>query len=122
MFDVSAGMGFDAAVCQMANTTGTKSFFNKIGLGKLTYGTIAVKELFGAEKVPCEIILDDETAIHVDSFIFAAAMVHHYEGGGFNFAPKADQTVNLIWYLPETCPLPGCFLHYPCLSLATITG
>ena len=92
MFDVSAGMGFDAAVCQMANTTGTKSFFNKIGLGKLTYGTIAIKELFGAEKVPCEIILDDETAIHVDSFIFAAAMVHHYEGGGFNFAPKADLT------------------------------
>jgi len=92
MFDVSAGIGYDAAVCQMANTSGTKSFFNKIGLGKLTYGIIALRELFGAEKVPCDIILDDETTIHVDHFIFAAAMVHHYEGGGFNFAPKADLT------------------------------
>ena len=33
MLDVSAGIGYDAAVCQMANTSGTKSFFNKIGIG-----------------------------------------------------------------------------------------
>ena len=90
LFDVSAGIGFDAAVCEQALSSGTKNFLNKIGLGKLTYGSIALKQLFGAEKVPCEITLDGKETIHLKRFIFIAAMIHHYEGGGFNFAPKAD--------------------------------
>ena len=92
MFDVSAGMGFDAAVCEEALSSKTKNILNKIGLGKLTYGLIAIKQLLGSEKVPCDIIFDDGTTIHLNHFIFIAAMVHHYEGGGFNFAPKADLT------------------------------
>ncbi len=55
IFDVSSGIGFDAAVCEEALASGTKNFFNKIGLGKLTYGTIAIRQLLKAEKVPCEI-------------------------------------------------------------------
>ena len=92
IFDVSSGIGFDAAVCEEALASGTKNFLNRIGLGKLTYGMIAVKQLFKAEKVPCDIELDDGRSIHMDRLIFAAAMIHHYEGGGFNFAPKADLT------------------------------
>lgn len=92
MFDVSAGIGFDAAVCEQALSSGTKNFLNRIGLGKLTYGSIALRQLFGAEKVPCDIILDNGETIHLKRFIFAATMIHHYEGGGFNFAPKADLT------------------------------
>lgn len=92
IFDVSSGIGFDAAVCEQALSSGTKNFFNKIGLGKLTYGSIAIKQLFGAEKVPCDIILDNGETIHLKRFIFIAAMIHHYEGGGFNFAPDADLT------------------------------
>lgn len=92
MFDVSAGIGFDAAVCEQALSSGTKNFLNKIGLGKLTYGSIAIRQLFGVEKVPCEIILDDTKTIKMKRFIFIAAMIHHYEGGGFNFAPDADLT------------------------------
>ena len=92
MFDVSSGIGFDAAVCEQALSSGTKNFLNKLGLGKLTYGSIAIKQLLGAEKVPCDIILDNGEAIHLKRFIFIAAMIHHYEGGGFNFAPKADLT------------------------------
>ncbi len=92
LFDVSAGMGFDAAVCEQALSSGTKNFLNKIGLGKLTYGSIALRQLFGAEKVPCEIIFDDDETVKLKKFIFIAAMIHHYEGGGFNFAPKADLT------------------------------
>ncbi len=92
MFDVSAGMGFDAAVCEEALASGTKNFLNKIGLGKLTYGLIAIRQLLNAEKVPCDIFLDDGTTVHLNNFVFIAAMVHHYEGGGFNFAPKADLT------------------------------
>ncbi len=92
IFDVSCGIGFDAAVCEQALSSGTKNFFNKIGLGKLTYGSIAIRQLLGAEKVPCDITLDNGETIHLNRFIFIAAMVHHYEGGGFNFAPKADLT------------------------------
>ena len=92
MFDVSAGIGFDAAVCEQALSSGTKNFLNKLGLGKLTYGSIALRQLFGAEKVACDIIIDDNETIHLDKFIVIAAMIHHYEGGGFNFAPKADLT------------------------------
>ncbi len=92
LFDVSAGIGFDAAVCEQALSSGTKNFLNKIGLGKLTYGSIALRQLLGSEKVPCDIILDNGETIHLKRFIFIAAMVHHYEGGGFNFAPKADLT------------------------------
>ena len=92
LFDVSAGIGFDAAVCEQALSSGTKNFLNRIGLGKLTYGSIALRQLFGAEKVPCEIILDGKKTIRLKRFIFIAAMVHHYEGGGFKFAPGADLT------------------------------
>ena len=90
IFDVSAGIGFDAAVCEEALSSSTKNFFNKIGLGKLTYGVIAIRELLSAPKVPCVIELDDGTKIHFKNYIFIAMMIHHYEGGGFNFAPGAD--------------------------------
>ncbi|MCR5403463.1 MAG: YegS/Rv2252/BmrU family lipid kinase [Butyrivibrio sp.] len=90
IFDVSAGIGFDAAVCEEALSSGAKNFFNKIGLGKLTYGSIAIKQLLGAPKVPCIITPDNGESIHLDKFILVTAMIHHYEGGGFKFAPNAD--------------------------------
>ncbi len=96
LFDVSAGIGFDAAVCEEALSSGTKNFFNRIGLGKLTYGTIAVKQVIGAEKVPCEVILADGTHIRLDHFRLVTAMIHHCEGGGFKFAPKADLSDGLF--------------------------
>ena len=96
LFDVSAGIGFDAAVCEEALSSGTKNFFNRIGLGKLTYGTIAVKQRLGAEKVPCEVILSDGTVISLKHFILVTAMIHHHEGGGFKFAPKADLSDGLF--------------------------
>lgn len=92
IFDVSSGIGFDAAVCEEALSSGTKNFFNKLGLGKLTYGSIAIRQLLGAERVPCDITVDDGEPIHFNRFIFIAAMIHHFEGGGFKFAPKADLT------------------------------
>ncbi|SFB71968.1 diacylglycerol/lipid kinase family protein [Butyrivibrio sp. YAB3001] len=100
LFDVSSGIGFDAAVCEEALSSGTKNFLNKLGLGKLTYGSIALRQLLKAEKVPCDIILENGETIHLNRFIFIAAMIHHYEGGGFNFAPDADLTdgkFNLVY-------------------------
>lgn len=96
IFDVSCGIGFDAAVCEEALASGTKNLLNKIGLGKLTYGLIAIRQLLGAEKIPCDIELDNGETIHLNRFILVVAMIHHYEGGGFNFAPKADLSDGLF--------------------------
>lgn len=96
MFDVSAGMGFDAAVCEEALSSGTKNFFNKIGLGKLTYGSIAIRQLLKAQKVPCDIEFANGETLHLDHFLFVAAMIHHFEGGGFKLAPDADLTDGLL--------------------------
>lgn len=89
-FVVSCGIGFDAAVCEEALHSNIKKFFNKIGLGKLTYLGIALKQLFAAKKVSCTLTLDDEPSISINKFLFVTCMQHRYEGGGFMFCPKAD--------------------------------
>ncbi len=114
MFDVSAGMGFDAGVCEEAARTGTKGFLNRIGLGKLTYGSIAIKQLVGAKKVPCEIEFDDGESLKLDHFLLIAAMIHHYEGGGFNFAPDADLTDGYLdLCIAGEIPKPKMFVALP---------
>lgn len=89
-FAVSCGIGFDAAVCEEALASGFKNILNKIGLGKLTYLSIALKQLIAARKVSCDIFIDDKEPIHLKRFLFVAGMVHQYEGGGFMFCPGAD--------------------------------
>lgn len=89
-FAVSTGIGFDAAVCEESLHSRIKAFCNKIGLGKLTYLGIALKQLFTAKKVSCNIALDGGEPIHVDRLLFVAMMNHRFEGGGFRFCPDAD--------------------------------
>lgn len=89
-FGVSCGLGFDAAVCEEILSSRFKKLMNKLGLGKLSYLGIALKQLFSAKKVSCEIILDDKTHIFLPRFLFVAGMIHQYEGGGFKFCPGAD--------------------------------
>lgn len=88
-FCVSTGIGFDAAICHEVNVSKFKVFLNKIGMGSLIYVVIALKQLITMKKHGCTIILDDARKIRLDNFIFVAAMVHRYEGGGFMFCPKA---------------------------------
>ena len=91
-FCVSTGLGFDAAVCEEAMNSKIKDTFNRIGLGKLTYLGIALKQLFSAKPVSCEIYLDDKDPIYIKNILFAATMNHRFEGGGFKFCPSADYT------------------------------
>lgn len=88
-FCVSAGIGFDAAVCHEALTSKLKTFLNKIGLGSLTYVLIAIKQILTSKKHGCTIILDDARKIKMEHFYFVATMIHRYEGGGFMFCPNA---------------------------------
>lgn len=95
-FAVSSGIGFDAAVCEEALTSKFKKILNKIGLGKLTYLSIALKQLIMAQKVTCTITLDNGESICIPKFMFVAGMIHQYEGGGFRFCPGADPTDGMI--------------------------
>lgn len=89
-FAVSSGIGFDAAVCEEALSSKFKMILNKIGLGKLTYLAIALKQLIIAKKISCDIYLDNKLPIHLSKFLFVAGMLHQYEGGGFRFCPDAN--------------------------------
>lgn len=89
-FSVSSGIGFDAAVCEEALASKFKNTLNKMGLGKLTYLAIALKQLIASKKITCTITLDDRELIVLPKFLFVACMIHQYEGGGFKFCPGAD--------------------------------
>ncbi len=96
LFSVSSGIGFDAAVCKKAMDSTMKDILNHIGLGKLTYLGIALTKLLTLKPVSCDIYLDDREPIHYDRLLFATAMIHKYEGGGFMFCPQADATDHLL--------------------------
>ncbi len=90
-FIVSTGIGYDAAICEEAMSSGIKNFFNRIGLGKLTYLGVALKQLMGAEYITGELTLNNgENIIQLDRLLFLAGMNHKYEGGGFMFGPEAN--------------------------------
>lgn len=89
-FAVSCGIGFDAAVCEEALRSVIKKAMNRLGLGKLTYLGIALKQLFAAKAVSGKLTLENGTPVDIGNMLFTACMLHRFEGGGFMFAPDAD--------------------------------
>lgn len=95
-FAVSCGVGFDAAVCREAMHSKIKDTLNKIGLGKLTYLGIALRQLFAAKAVSCRLSLNGHSPIDIHRVLFVTGMIHRYEGGGFKFCPDADDSDGLL--------------------------
>ncbi|MBQ9866169.1 MAG: hypothetical protein IJM34_04040 [Lachnospiraceae bacterium] len=95
-FIVSAGIGFDAAVCAEVAHSRLKKFFNKLGLGGLVYGFICVKGLLTAPRADCNIYMDGERMYPARDCILTAVMNHKYQGGGVMFAPEADSTDGML--------------------------
>lgn len=89
-FCVSCGMGYDAAVCEETQHSRIKTVLNRLGLGKLTYLGIALKQLFATKAISGRLTLDDGASIDIGTMLFVAGMLHRFEGGGFMFCPKAD--------------------------------
>lgn len=89
-FAVSCGIGFDAAVCEEAMNSRLKDTLNRMGLGKLTYLGIALRQLLAARAVSCEIQLDQGDYVNIHKVLFVTSMIHRYEGGGFMFCPDAQ--------------------------------
>jgi len=97
-FITSTGLGFDAAVCEEVDRSKIKKLLNKIGLGKLIYLGIAIKQLFRVKAVDCTLTIDDAEPKKIGPVLFVAGMNHRFEGGGFKFCPKAkcnDGILNL---------------------------
>ncbi len=88
-FAVSCSIGYDAAICEEVMRSGLKQVLNRIGLGKLVYLLIALKQLIRAHSVDAKLILHDSTEIAIRKLLFLAGMNHRYEGGGFMFSPAA---------------------------------
>ena len=92
-FAVSCGLGFDAAVCEAVLHSPAKAVLNKLGLGKLIYLVQALRLLIATEPVHGTLTLEDRNETkEFSNILFAAAMNHRYEGGGFMFAPGADDS------------------------------
>lgn len=88
-FAVSAGMGFDAAICHEAVVSRLKYLLNKLKLGKLTYVGIALHRLFLQKPDEVTLTLDGTREITLPDTYFVAIMNNKYEGGGFMFTPHA---------------------------------
>ena len=101
LFAVSCGIGFDAAVCAEAMSSRIKDTMNRMGLGKLTYLGIALKQLITARKVSCTLTIEDtingkHNDIRLPRFLFVTCMSHRYEGGGFMFCPPATDNDGVL--------------------------
>ena len=95
-FAVSAGIGFDAAVCAAAEESPAKKVLNRLGLGKLIYLFMAVRVIIRNRDCGVELVLDDTTHLPLKRCLLAAFMNHRYEGGGFKFAPNADAADGIL--------------------------
>lgn len=89
-FLVSCGIGYDAAVCEEVLRSPMKNTLNRLGLGKLIYLGVALKQLFAARAVSGRLTLDHGTPVEIGNMLFTCCMLHRFEGGGFMFAPDAD--------------------------------
>lgn len=95
-FCVSCGLGYDAAVCEEVQRSRIKTVMNKLGLGKLTYLGIALKQLFATKAISGRLTLDDGDPIDIGRMLFVAGMNHRFEGGGFMFCPNADDSDGIL--------------------------
>lgn len=95
-FLVSCGIGYDAAVCQEALSSGMKDAFNRVGLGKLTYLGIGLKQMIAIRHAKASVRLDGTEILHLKRMLFTASMLHRFEGGGFCFCPQADAQDGLL--------------------------
>ena len=95
-FVISAGIGFDAAICHQAAVSKIKRLLNRLRLGKMTYTLIALYRLMLDQPVRMQIQIDDQEPQSFESVYFSAVMNNLYEGGGFKFCPQADSSDGIL--------------------------
>jgi YegS/Rv2252/BmrU family lipid kinase len=88
-FGVSAGIGFDAAVCQESVSSSIKDTLNLAGIGELSYTAIALRQILLYQPGPMEIDLDGDRHFRFRDVFFTCIMNQKYEGGGLMMTPDA---------------------------------
>lgn len=89
-FLVSAGIGYDAAVCQDAVNSKCRQRLSRMGLGRLSYIILGIRQFFRCKSCKGYIILDGVKKVEFNNILFISCHIQPSEGGGFLFAPKAD--------------------------------
>lgn len=102
-FGVSAGMGFDAAICHEALVSPLKTFLNKLKLGKLTYTLIALKQLFIYTPTTITLEMDGGRRMSYPKAYFAAVLNQKCEGGGLRLCPKSQPDDHIL----DICVVEG---------------
>ncbi len=112
-FAISCGIGYDADICEEAARHPAKKVLNRIGLGKLIYLVIGIRQMFSRTGTRAVVRLDDGPGIHLNNMFFTVGMLHPCEGGGVPFCPGAD---------PEDGLLDVCIAKYmtPFKSMASL--
>lgn len=95
-FLISCGVGYDADICKEVAGSRLKKLFNRLGIGKLIYLFIGIKQVFTRKKTMALLYLDDKKPIRIKRLFFAVGMNHMYEGGGVPFCPDADPTDGIM--------------------------
>lgn len=95
LFNISAGIGFDAAICQRADSSAFKNVLNSIRMGKLIYISEAIHMIFASPMVGMKITCDGRESFRPRT-LFAVVMNTCYEGGGFKFCPDAVENDGIL--------------------------
>lgn len=95
-FAISCGIGYDADICEEAARHPAKKMLNRLGLGKLIYLVIGIRQMFTRTGTRAIVRLDKGQRIHLKNMFFTVGMLHPCEGGGVPFCPDADPTDGLL--------------------------
>ena len=95
-FAVSAGIGYDANVCQAIRKSKIKDTFNRLGIGKVAYTVLGLIEVVRCRSVDGWMELDDFERVNFHNMWFVSVHEQPYEGGGFLFAPDANAQDGLL--------------------------
>ena len=95
-FLISCGAGYDADICREVSCSRLKKVLNRLGIGKIVYLIIGIKQVFTRKKTMALLYLDNDKPIRIKKLFFVVGMNHECEGGGVPFCPGADPTDGML--------------------------
>jgi YegS/Rv2252/BmrU family lipid kinase len=88
----SSGAGYDAAVNVAIRDHSMKRRLAIFGIQKLSYFLCGAAEFMKCQTVKGYVVLDGVKKVEFNHIFFLSAHIHPTEGGGYRFAPKAEDT------------------------------
>lgn len=89
------GIGLDAAIVNIVNTSQTKRFLNKIKLGSLAYIISVLRVLLTKKSFPIRVVANGKDYSFQRAFLCTAS-IHPYFGGGVAIIPTASSKKNSL--------------------------